>query len=156
MGNIVHMCVTPIVLFERIIYWHQQFQGFYSNHCIKLQGCVRKGAMDYKWREIKCFLRSYRWPCKDLLWKEGVKLLVKKITLERPVQRPEESLPIFIFAKTLWKKKSHNFSYLVIHANLLSYFFLFFKIRIWFGNFSASIDISDDYEYSFFPSLYQF
>ena len=25
----------------------------------------------------------------------------KKITLKRPIQRPEESLPIFIFAKTL-------------------------------------------------------
>ena len=62
----------------------------------------------------------------------------------------------FYFCQDIMKIISHNFSYLVIHANLLSYFFLIFKIGICLGNFSASIDISEDYEYSFFFFLCQF
>ena len=54
------------------------------------------------------------------------------------------------FLSRHWNRFSYDFCYLMIRIKLLSYFFLFFKILICFGHFSDSINISEDYEYSFF------
>ena len=55
------------------------------------------------------------------------------------------------YVHEFYNRFSFVFCYLTIHIKLLSYFFLFFKILICFGYFSDSVNISEDYEYSFFP-----